>query len=176
MTPTEFQPAWHALAHLESVPETLREKFAALSTIAAASLVHVRLSEPDRELLTQVGLPETAAPFLSFGRYVDFLDLSRSDERIGPLVEGLVQIGSDGAGNPICLEAATGDVVLVDHDHEFGRQFVNSSVLQLAESLVVYGRLRGDVGRWTNQIRGFDPAALAPATFWHFEAESDSPN
>jgi hypothetical protein len=85
-------------------------------------------------------LPEEAAPGLSFEEAARLLpiyevygdpDWSEADiERLA----GYRMIGSDGAGNPICIVQGTGAVVLLDHEDWFRtRQFVNSSVRQLAE-------------------------------------------
>jgi hypothetical protein len=75
-------------------------------------------------------------------------------------------IGADGAGNPICLEQSTGTVVLLDHeDHFRTRQFVNSSVRQLAECLLAFmGEQEPE--RFRSAVRAIDPAALAEQSFW----------
>ena len=79
-------------------------------------------------------------------------------------------IGSDGAGNPICVEEGFGVVVLLDHEDRFrSRQFVNSSVGQLADCLLAY---MGE--RQTEQFRAavlsIDAEALAEGSFWCHEA------
>ena len=79
-------------------------------------------------------------------------------------------IGSDGAGNPICLESTTGAVVLLDHEDWFRtRQFVNSNVHQLAECLLAYMG-EHDPDRFRSALRRVDPAALAEKSFWWHEA------
>ena len=79
-------------------------------------------------------------------------------------------IGSDGAGNPICVEQGTGAVVLLDHEDRFlTRQFVNSGVSQLAECLLAYMGER-DPERFRGVVRAIDPAALAERSFWWHEA------
>src|SRR5262245_51734851 len=48
-------------------------------------------------------------------------------------------IGSDGAGNPLCVAQDSGAVVLLDHEDRFRtQQFINSSVRQFAECLLAY--------------------------------------
>ena len=48
-------------------------------------------------------------------------------------------IGSDGCGSPIAIdESHEGQIVCLDHDNRFARVFLNSSVRQLAESLLAY--------------------------------------
>src|SRR5262245_21410703 len=81
-------------------------------------------------------LPTEAAPFLSF-------DEAESQPHIwevfGPKDRWTTSdkkrlavyrmIGSDGCGNPICVEDKTGMVWMLDHEDYFKtRQFVNSSV------------------------------------------------
>jgi hypothetical protein len=122
-------------------------------------------------------LPVEAAPFLTFdcgaqpvliwevfGIPSQWSGAER--ERLAPYQ----MIGSDGAGNPICVERGTGAVVLLDHEDRFcTRQFVNSSVRQLAECLLAYMGER-DPERFRSAVRAIDPAALAERSFWWHEA------
>ena len=124
LSPKDFVDQW------EQVDETLvRFPMKALKSLS--------ISEADKTFLSQAGLPESAAPFLSF---------SAPDSGELPTVAALWnlaeafaafrEIGSDGAGNSIALdENKNGEVVLIDHDNDFARILVNKSVSQLAESL-----------------------------------------
>jgi len=78
-------------------------------------------------------------------------------------------IGSDGAGNPICVEQGTGAVVLLDHEDRFRtRHFVNSSVRQLAECLLAYmGEEQPE--RLLAALQAIDPTAVAERSFWWHE-------
>jgi hypothetical protein len=79
-------------------------------------------------------------------------------------------IGSDGAGNPICVEQGTGAVVLLDHEDWFRtRQFVNSSVRQLAECLLAYMGDQ-DPDQFRLAVAQMDPAALGEKSLWWHEA------
>ena len=79
-------------------------------------------------------------------------------------------IGSDGAGNPICVEQPSGAVVLLDHEDRFRtRQFVNSGVGQLAECLLAYMGER-DPDRFRAALQVIDPPAVAERSFWWHEA------
>lgn len=81
-------------------------------------------------------------------------------------------IGFDGAGNPICVEHGTGSVVMLDHEDRFRtREFVNSSVGQLAECLLAYMGER-DPEQLRAAVRAIDPAALVERSFWWHEAAS----
>lgn len=79
-------------------------------------------------------------------------------------------IGSDGAGNPLCVEAPSGAVVLLDHEDRFHtRQYVNSGVGQLAECLLAFTGER-DPDRFRAAARAIDPPAMAERSFWWQEA------
>jgi hypothetical protein len=118
-------------------------------------------------------LPDSAAPCVSFkeaGRHLPLWEVfgsphewsSEDRERLGPYV----MIGSDGAGNPICVEQGTGHVILLDHENNFvTRQFVNSSVRQLAECLLAYMGEQ-EVERFRSAVEVIDKAALSDRTFW----------
>jgi hypothetical protein len=124
-----------------------------------------------------VALPVDAAPYLSFEEaergpllwelYGPADHWSAPDrERLG----AYRAIGSDGAGNPICVEICSGLVWLLDHEDQFKtRQFVNTSVAQLAECLLArMGEKRA--GEFRKAVSAVDQAALAPETFWWYEA------
>lgn len=121
-------------------------------------------------------LPDAAAPFLSFsaaanpssildcfGAPTDWTDEDR--ERLQPFLV----IGSDGAGNPICLESL-GAVVLLDHEDGFRTaQFVNSSIPQLCECLLAYF-CEDDADRFRAVVSLVDTQALQRGSFWWHEA------
>ncbi len=96
-------------------------------------------------------------------------------------------LGSDGSGNPICIdEEHRSSVVVLEHDGGFRVQFMNSSVPQLAECLLAYrdfwGRLRAagadddfidyrrlpkDIKEWIcAELERIDKAGFAKGTFW----------
>src|SRR5687768_825968 len=80
------------------------------------SVAQLNLSEDDKEFLVQAGLPEDAAPFLSF-RAGTSGELPTVAEEWGQSKEFRCfrVIGSDGSGNPIALdENHHGEVVLLD--------------------------------------------------------------
>jgi hypothetical protein len=122
-------------------------------------------------------LPDSASPCVTFQEaarplpiwdvFASPSDWSAADlERLAPYW----MIGSDGAGNPICVEQGVGAVVMLDHEDWFRtRQFVNSSVGQLAECLLAYMGER-EPERFRSVVRAIDPAALAEGSFWWHEA------
>src|SRR5262245_48292955 len=128
-------------------------------------------------------LPEGPGPMLTFKEAAHPLPIygvyspgdwsAVEEERLA----GYLMIGSDNAGNPICIEQGTGAVVLLDHEDWFHtRQFVNSSVRQLGECLLAY--MGEDDARFRAAVEAIDPAALAEESFWWYEANmlEDMPN
>ncbi|MDO8330675.1 MAG: SUKH-4 family immunity protein [Fluviicoccus sp.] len=123
-------------------------------------------------------LPSDAAPCLTFNAAATPLPIhevfgsptdwsSAERERFS---QSMV-IGSDGAGNPFCVEKATESVWLFDHDDRFRtQQFVNCSVGQLAECLLAY---MGEDGpdNFQSAVTGIDPKAIIPGTFWWQETK-----
>lgn len=127
-------------------------------------------------------LPDSAAPYLTFDRaakpspvWAVFGIPSRwppaDRERLAPYRV----IGADGAGNPVCVEEGTGAVVLLDHEDRFHtRQFINSSVRQLAECLLAYMGER-DTERFRSAVRAIDAAGLTEHAFWWGQAPAPRP-
>ena len=122
-------------------------------------------------------LPDSAAPFLAFKeaeRPIPVWEAYGSASGWSPAdcerLAAYRMVGSDGAGNPVCVEQGAGEVVLLDHEDGFRtRQFVNSSVSQLAECLLAFMGER-DPERFRSAVRAIDPAALAERSFWWQEA------
>jgi hypothetical protein len=127
-------------------------------------------------------LPDSAAPCLTFkeaARPVPVWEVfgsasawsSMDRERLGRFC----MIGSDGAGNPICVEQGAGAIVLLDHEDQFRtRKFVNTSVRQLAECLLAYMG-ETDPERFRAAVRTIDPAAIVERSFWWYEAAELGP-
>ena len=168
MTPSEFGDAWMAWATGDNIPAPLREELASLTTWGNESFSDAVLSEDDLALLTNVGLPREAAPFLSFRSGSGLLATLRLTETGARRLAGLIQLGSDGAGNPICLDGTSGQVVLVDHDADLDIVFMNSSPMQLAESLLAYQTERHGRAAVAT-LAEIDPAALNEGSFWTAE-------
>lgn len=151
-------------------------------------LESVELRDGDRSLLTQAGLPDSAAPFLSFGPQSGLLGALRDSGDPPPNTDGYVEIGFNGSGDPICLEASTGSVWYLNHDDGFRAVFVNSSVEQLTEFLLLFralveaavserghgAYLDGDIPsavlhQAATSMRAADSTALQPGSMWSDE-------
>jgi SUKH-4 immunity protein len=143
-----------------------KEHACGLAEIAA----HINSRGPDF-------LPESAAPCVAYkeaARPVPIWETFAAASDWSPADrERLAHyrvIGSDGAGNPICIKQDTGTVVLLNHENWFHTcQFVNSSVRQLAECLLAYMG-EDDPVRFRSAVRQIDSAALAENSFWWHEA------
>lgn len=153
----------------------------------------LQISPDDKKFLIEAGLPESAAPFLSF-ELPRTPNLPTIAQQYGIDAEfaRFRVIGSDGSGNPIALdEKSQGEVVLLDHENRFARVTVNQSIGQLAESLLAYRKLvedsQAEFGQdafldgksspearqqLRNELARIDPAAVQPGCFWHGELQN----
>ena len=151
------------------------------------------MHQDDMEFLVQAGLPKSAAPFLSFDAgLMDELPTVAFDWELGEEFDCYRVIGSDGCGSPIAIdESHEGQIVCLDHDCRFERILVNSSVRQLAESLLAYRKmvkeaqaefgpdafLHGKISlasreELRHELLRIDKDALAPGCFWQSELQN----
>jgi hypothetical protein len=164
-----------------------------LQPFPSAALTHPRLSDETRTFLSAAGLPEQAAPFLSFLRSPATLQTPNQYFRIS--VKGLddyLVIGHNGSGDPVCIDLASGDaIVCLNHDNTFERSFINSSARQLTHCLLLYKAFYASLvnhadcndfstrkfsdGELTDLRSAFaavDADALDPGTFWEMELDA----
>ncbi len=150
-----------------------------------SALAGISLLQEEKDFLTTIGLPDSAAPFLSFecpkGQLVSVSDQWKQDKKLSQYKV----IGSNGSGDPIALDAIRGDVVYINHDNNFARVFMNSSPSKLAASLKAFRQLIEDTitengeeafldnnipvqvqTRFRQEIESIDPAATRPESFW----------
>ena len=147
------------------------------------------LSPDTLQFLADAGLPKSAAPFLSFSSpsKSKFVPVSQS----WPLTDDydhLLEIGSNGSGDPICIDPSTGKICYLNHDDRFDRVFINSSVLALAHSLLAFrhlvretqarngedafldGNIPADLQEWFRMtVAEADPDAMRDDNFWPCE-------
>lgn len=139
MSPLEFRNAWTSTGD-------------SLVKFDSPEVATLRVSEETRTFLATIGLPEEAAPFLDFG--------SRSIRSLPTIAQvwkaplpAYRIIGSNGHGDPICIaEENGGRVAYLNHDDDMRVEFMNSSVSQLAYSLLAFR----SVVRETNALGGRD--------------------
>ncbi len=172
ITPSEFKTIWNTEGD-------------DLVLFPMSILKGLALPESCKLFLSEGGLPESAAPFLSFNAPKSgTLESASQIYHLGPDFRRYLTIGSDGCGNPICLdEASHGIVVCLDHEDAFRCTFVNNSVPQLGESLLTYrqfvqeqNKRNGDSGSFNlpidlrewleRELRRIDPESLSSGCFW----------
>ncbi|RZK27945.1 MAG: hypothetical protein EOO63_12320 [Hymenobacter sp.] len=93
------------------------------------------------ELLSIVGLPTDAAPYLSFAESSsDFKRISIAYQQ-GDEFAHFIKIGFDGAGNPLVINTKQDDCIQwLDHEDKFSAHYVNCSLEALTASLVLYNQ------------------------------------
>ena len=176
ISPNEFRERWCDDGDLESLVVYPLE---ALETLS--------IPEESRTFLTSAGLPESAAPFLDF-RAPDHGALQTAAElwRLEPEYERYHVIGSNGSGDPLCIdELLDAQIVYLNHDFNFHRVLINSSVPQLAELLLAFrhvvreaqlrngedayldGDVPSDLQQWLlKEIIRIDPSAAHADCLW----------
>jgi len=122
-------------------------------------------------------LPDAAAPCVNFKEAANpkpIYDVFASQSGWSPedrqRLAPFPMIGSDGAGNPICLDMDTGEVLLLDHEDDFRTwTFINSSIKQLSECLLAY-YCEDDRDRFRGFVSEVDPRAIQERSFWWHES------
>lgn len=131
MTPEEFKQKWISVENN-------------LNPIGSEKLDGLGLSAKTINFLVRSGLPDSAAPFLSFSN--DSEDLSNGIQKLNkvydildPEFEKYVVIGSCGDGDPIVINTQMDDQIeFLDHENYFSSGFFNSDISGLAKSLLAY--------------------------------------
>jgi uncharacterized protein YlbG (UPF0298 family) len=108
-----------------------------LESFDSGKIQELSIPAKTKEFL-MVGLPVDAAPFLSFGPSHDANLQSATEEyELSGEFECYKIIGSNGYGDPVCINENDNSVVYLNHDDEFGYVYMNSSVEQLAHFLLI---------------------------------------
>ena len=177
LTPNQFRSRWEAeVVASDPLPDDCQ-----LVCVPRERLSGFRLSRATQEFLSEAGLPRACAPCLSFEEVGKGLlrlwDVFaprqwQPTEKTG--LEHYLMIGSDGAGNPFCIDERDGRVVMLDHELLFDvkrrdkrTMFVNSGIPEFAESLLVYQN--SDEGAHRLAIEQIDPPAIQKGAFWSYE-------
>lgn len=122
--------------------------------------------------LVEVGLPRSCAPFLSFEAVaqgplplVEHYGANQFCPSDSSRLAQFYVLGSDGAGNPLCLDCSRGgEIVRLDHDDHFQtRTLVASNVATLAEALLVVHTIPHP--DFVEHLRAFDPRAAEESAF-----------
>jgi hypothetical protein len=173
MTPDEFKAQWE------------REKTSQLVRYPQSVVADLTIPGEAKSFLTNIGLPEDAAPFLDFGgsRHISMptvTEVWKAGERRYRI------IGSNGYGDPVCVDTeSAGRVFYLLHDDQMTPRFMNSSIPQLAYSLLAFrevvaetnaiggkgafleGRIPPEiVDRFITKMETIDPPAISSEHFW----------
>lgn len=193
MESAEFARRWN-----EYVARTGNAEAMPLVTVA---LPDTRASAQTVRFLAEAGLPQGwSGPFTFdlaenlnhvsdvFGCYGQPDDW---DPDVYERLNRYMYLGFDGGGNPICLDSADREkVVFLDHerflDPDLRGQFINSSVCQLAECVLIFQEMLDDywqeqgaeaelyegnvparlVEQALEKMRGADPGMLVEGGYW----------
>lgn len=114
---------------------------------SADNLSYFGFQESTLAVLSTIGLPFQAAPFLSFNQTLaEFQTLDTYFQLEDFTWKRFVVIGADGAGNPIVLDTSAQDqVLLLDHDNDFIALPVAQSLLILLGCLITYSQFVDDL-------------------------------
>lgn len=131
MTPKEYQQYWKKQRYIEFyklVPEK----------IDAAKITAETLS-----FLITYGIPSSAPPMLNFDDSY-FYNFQQPDEYYGfedLSLSNYIIIGSNGSGDPLCVDTEKNEeIVYLNHDNDFERIFINSSLQSLMFCVTAYSK------------------------------------
>ena len=140
---------------------------------AAPAILDSPSLPPDAvRFLVVAGLPRSCAPFLSFEAVargplalVQYYGAHQFRATDSSRLASYYVLGSDGAGNPLCLDSArNGEIVMLDHEDRFEtRTFVASSVATLAEALLILHTFPHE--DFVEHLRPCDPRAADDSAF-----------
>ena len=163
-----------------------------LVRLSPRCLERLAILDEDKQFLSEAGLPEDAAPFLSFElAELEVLPTVADEWDLGRKFRRFRKLGSDGSGNPIAIdEDEQGEIVLLDHERRFARTLMNTSIRQLAMSLLAFRTTIEDAqsafgaeafpdgkiskAAWSDLrkvLTIINPAAMKPNHFWFSELQ-----
>ena len=167
-----------------------------LCPLSEARLINLNLQAATIEFFIAAGLPNNAAPYLSFVKdsrdiYDGINKLTTQYDYLEPEYAKYIVIGSDGNGNAIAINTAQNDrIELLDHENEFVGCYMNESIHHLAELLIIFRDFvslvqeeNGDEAyvnsnftdaqfeTLKHKIEIADPKALSEDGFWKGELE-----
>ncbi|MCB2362562.1 SUKH-4 family immunity protein [Clostridium estertheticum] len=113
-------------------------------------IMKINIPIESKRFLVECGLPESAAPFLSFesSNQGALLTLKEKYDDIDKYQED-IYIGFTGDGDILTIESKLGHVVCINHE-TLEKFYVNNSIPQLAESLLEYEQFINAI----NEING----------------------
>ncbi|CEK36553.1 hypothetical protein UMC2_34231 [[Clostridium] sordellii] len=135
-----------------------------------------------KTFLIEAGLPEVAAPFLSFERINKGALLQLEDNHnIG---KDYIYLGFTGNGDILTIEDNSGIIIVINHE-TYEKSYVNNSIQSLAESLLEYSEFvkkikkvngrkaylngncsKEDLEDIKNKLISIDDKSINNSTFW----------
>jgi hypothetical protein len=177
MSSNDFISRWNAvvsreraIAEAAGVPEVADDLM--LVTAPSAILDNRAFPSNTAKFLFDVGLPGSCAPYLSFVEVargplslLSYCGMHRFSSADASRLVQFYVVGSDGAGNPLCVDTSLdGEVVMLDHEDGFRtRTFVASSVVTLAEALLLVQTKPHS--EFVARLRSLDPRAADDRAF-----------
>ena len=127
--------------NIQQINKYWADKEEKLCTYKSLQLDNPRLLKSTFDFLTSCGLPESCAPGLSFDKYGE-TTISTPNQVFSIDIAELndyLMIGSNGNGDPVCIDLNNqNEIVYLNHDNDFERVYMNSSVHQLTECIIRY--------------------------------------
>lgn len=147
------------------------------------------IPENAKNFLKEFGMPDAAAPFLSFEVFEDTQSAELSYLYPGAAeYDSFIKLGSDGADLSVCIEKKNGRIFLIDTFENTDSVFINSSIFQFAESILAYSEFIGStieqngeeayldsvtdeesLSTLAESLRNIDEKALIGGSFWENE-------
>ncbi|MEA1011646.1 MULTISPECIES: SUKH-4 family immunity protein [Bacillus cereus group] len=128
------------------LPEDFREKWdvnkdGPLITFHEKELMDKNFSDEVKRFLSIGGLPETPSPYLEF---TSSQSCVRSIINVFHMPEEFrkyLYLGTTSSGDPICIIEKQENIVFLNNSDEYKEVFMNSSIHQFAECLLVYSKM-----------------------------------
>jgi hypothetical protein len=173
MSPLEFQERFRKAQG--PVPDGVELDLGKFRAFPRERIDELKIDEPGKKLLREVGFPEDAAPFLSFAEKPDKVlkKLPSVFSFLGSEFDRYRLLGSNGSGDFVCIDDSDGSIVYLNHDSDMKRVFINSSLSLFAESLCLMAEAlqSGCTIDFTGALASIDPAAVGEGSMWPVEFE-----
>lgn len=174
---------------IENFEERWNNEFPEIVEYDSEIVDGLEISEESKNFLKKYGLPDEAPGYLIFKPFEDENTVSLASICDGKAeYEKYISLGCDGGGLPVCIEKNTGNICIIDIYENTEPVFINSSLIQLAESMVLYSEfinriieingedayLDGDADdeslEWIrDSLEETDTSSLEDGTFWDLE-------
>ena len=120
------------------------ENFGNITTFSAKRVDKYNFNDSTSKFLKCYGLPEDAAPFLSFSKdndikYEGLLKITDYFDFLDKDFDNYIVIGSTGNGDNIVIDLKNNCTIkILDHENDFLEEFANTSIEKFAKNLILY--------------------------------------